>query len=1066
MAEIITSNCPNISGGSHDNSALPFVPWQLHGAHLHPLKPLGSFKKRKNDETGKWEFELDKNGEKKPQEKVPSSWEANPNYVELSEEERTAKRAAGERIEPKGWGWGGLEPRLKKSDKRYGVCLTRSKLFVLDIDTHGVDGNETLREILAKLDLELDTFTVATGTGGFHYYFQLPEELAERPITKSTNLWPGVDVFPQDQQVVGPGTTRTLKDGSIGRYSVSNDVAIAEMPPRLLQAIRDRIAEVEAEEEARKEAERQANDAERQKRIAEWRASGNSFIEDNSDLYPWEQMKLDEYENDLASLLAGNRNGPTFSIFSKAGAYFGHDKRHLVEDTLLSAARASGIDPAEAEEMFPRAYESAADQHVPWVPSPSFDSRPTTTKEPRKTEMTDENDFHPTLIQDAIEKAKTLDTIKQTARKLASSSVPDGLWKQQLTDRASSLIDARRNTAKFTAEEVADAISSGIDQRDAQFDSRSTFLKKDVLEAAEEEKKKGAYPEDHYLEFNLADRFAAVYGDRVRFAVDFDLGKNWVKYDEALGIWKAVDVAEVKPLAREFLEKEYADAVATGNEDNEYRARFMKTARFLAAVISLAEGDLKTSPRDFDTRTDLKVAKNGVVDLRTGTLRAFDPALMLTQRVEVDYKPGAKSWKWDAIKASAPEDAQHFLKVWFGQALTGEPGKVILMLKGENHTGKSKYLDVQDLVSGGFEGGSSSYSFKPSPSSFTATGEVRDFSLINFLNKRLGILEELAEDHLYGPGVKRMADNTGLLAYVKHGGDVQLVLKANLVLSLNRYPGIDATDGGVLRRLCPVEFTHRYVENPAPGTNERKKLADVDKWIKDRDPELLEAALADRVEGAVLYYSDPTQVDHEARDRVPSLAKAFQNLTGNNDPVRDFLESNIVPDAGSFILATDLLQAFNETQERPWGRNTFAKRLDETLPKVFGEKVEGTERSTLWSKLEQSLYVPVKERWRLGRSKDRDGMREYSEADLATIPKRNTKAAYIAGVRFRGDNDPTLEAIVKSASEQQIVDSEFQHITKPVEDDFFSVDLDSLDDLTGLAGDDLDLEEAFSDFDA
>lgn len=379
MAEIITDACPNFNGSAHDNSHLPFVPEQLWGAHLHPLKKLGSFKSKKNEDTGKWEPVLDQDGNKIPQEKVPNAWTSNPAYVELTDEERSAKKAAGEKIEPKGWGWGGSEPKLTKRDKRYGVCLTRSRLFVLDIDTHGVDGNETLRDILAKLGIELDTFTVSTGTGGFHYYFQLPEELAADPITKATNLWPGVDIFPQNQQVVGPGSTRTLKDGTIGRYEVSNDAPISEVPTVLLQAIRDRIAETKAEEDAK----RAAATAERQAKRA---ASMGLSYSATDGLSESREEILDRMLGDLRNATPGNRHDEILRRAFNAGAFFGADEG--IRSQVIQAAIESGHD--EAERAASEAFDEGALEYEPWIPpTPTWEKRRTAASPTRNASRDD-----------------------------------------------------------------------------------------------------------------------------------------------------------------------------------------------------------------------------------------------------------------------------------------------------------------------------------------------------------------------------------------------------------------------------------------------------------------------------------------------------------------------------------------------------------------------------------------------------------------------------------------------------------------------------------------------------
>ncbi|GAA2178877.1 hypothetical protein GCM10009847_10690 [Leucobacter tardus] len=331
MANIQTDACPNFTGSAHDNAHLAFVPQQLHGAHLHPLKALGSVKQSKNAD-GIYEDTIDKKtGEPILDEKTPGRGKYPLN-------------------------WSAHEEGLKSGDKRYGVCLTRSRLFVLDIDTHnGVDGNASLATVCSELGLDgLDTFTVATGTGGFHYYFQLPDALSEREIKKSVNLWPGVDVFPQNQQVVGPGSKRTLEDGSIGRYEVSNDAEIASMPDVLVQAIMERIEENYAD---KKRARVSAPCA------GEYRPrhTGNSLSEKQHEV-------LSSMCGELSGAQAGERHATILRVAFNAGCFFGPELEATVYPEIQAAAFASGHD--ENCGCVEDAFQSGMQVWQPFVPEP------------------------------------------------------------------------------------------------------------------------------------------------------------------------------------------------------------------------------------------------------------------------------------------------------------------------------------------------------------------------------------------------------------------------------------------------------------------------------------------------------------------------------------------------------------------------------------------------------------------------------------------------------------------------------------------------------------------------
>lgn len=75
-------------------------------------------------------------------------------------------------------------------------------LFVVDVDTHGADGHETLRHLETVHGPLPDTVTTITPTGGTHYYFTAPT-----PITNNAGqLGAGIDIRGTGGQVLAPPT--------------------------------------------------------------------------------------------------------------------------------------------------------------------------------------------------------------------------------------------------------------------------------------------------------------------------------------------------------------------------------------------------------------------------------------------------------------------------------------------------------------------------------------------------------------------------------------------------------------------------------------------------------------------------------------------------------------------------------------------------------------------------------------------------------------------------------------------------------------------------------------------
>ncbi|HEX4443254.1 MAG TPA: bifunctional DNA primase/polymerase [Galbitalea sp.] len=106
----------------------------------------------------------------------------------------------------------------------------RSGVWVLDIDKHKHDGQASLNEWLKQSHATMPkTRVVATGGGGWHYYFAGDEGLRSR-----ANVLPGVDVRANGGYVLLPGSNHI----SGGTYSVARDVEPRMADERLVELAR------------------------------------------------------------------------------------------------------------------------------------------------------------------------------------------------------------------------------------------------------------------------------------------------------------------------------------------------------------------------------------------------------------------------------------------------------------------------------------------------------------------------------------------------------------------------------------------------------------------------------------------------------------------------------------------------------------------------------------------------------------------------------------------------------------------------------------------------------------
>ncbi|MEV3856088.1 phage/plasmid primase, P4 family [Streptomyces sp. NPDC050095] len=105
---------------------------------------------------------------------------------------------------------------------------------------------------------------------------------------------------------------------------------------------------------------------------------------------------------------------------------------------------------------------------------------------------------------------------------------------------------------------------------------------------------------------------------------------------------------------------------------------------------------------DFDPFPHLLAFRNGVVDLRTGTVREHRPEDMNTFFVNIDYDPQATAPRWERfLRECHPHspDMPEFLQALTGYGITGHAAERVFVLHtGPTTNGKTTFSDVLENV--------------------------------------------------------------------------------------------------------------------------------------------------------------------------------------------------------------------------------------------------------------------------------------------------------------------------------------------------------------------------------
>jgi putative DNA primase/helicase len=317
-------------------------------------------------------------------------------------------------------------------------------------------------------------------------------------------------------------------------------------------------------------------------------------------------------------------------------------------------------------------------------------------------------------------------------------------------------------------------------------------------------------------------------------------------------------------------------------------ARASLSAARLRATLELTLAvapHLKAHTDTLDADPWLLNVQNGLLDLRTGTLRPHDPAALCTKVAPVMFDLDAQHPALDALLDVLDQDGRaDYLRAIAGQALTGKQAKRFYVWTGPSGTAKSTTADMLAAVLGPYAVAVDAGTLLVSNQGPSAGGARAD--LVAMFGSRLAIAAELPNGgRLDSAIVKRLTGGDPIIARAPYAPELLTFRPAHtLVMHANNDPKMDWTDDGMRHRVVPVPFTVRP-KNPDPAV--RDALLN--------DPAARSAVLAWATAGAVAWYAngqqDPEQPDlvktrkvQYLRDMDPFTVWAEEVLDDHRNP--------------------------------------------------------------------------------------------------------------------------------------------------------------------------------------
>jgi len=416
--------------------------------------------------------------------------------------------------------------------------------------------------------------------------------------------------------------------------------------------------------------------------------------------------------------------------------------------------------------------------------------------------------------------------------------------------------------------------------------------------------------------------FAQRYRDKLMFVHETG---ELLKFDVESG-WVAAPPGAADRAAKAVIEEMAAVAAARwkaapNDTECERLVKHVQRSSSLAKIramieLSKSEPGMTVELRELDADPMLLGVQNGVLDLRTGTLLAPSPSLLVTKRCPVEFRPDATAPNLrkfiKRITRGAPA-LRLFLRRWAGYVLTGETVEhSFAFLYGLGRNGKTTFAELLQWLLGDYAG--------PLPTS-TLTMEKGDPGaarpdLMLLKGRRLALASELEEGAKFAEAaIKAMTGGDTMQARNPYGLYASWQATHKLMITGNHKPVISGGDFGMWRRLLLIPFMETI-------TNDECDEKLIEK-LRDEGPGVLNWALAGLRDWRKQGLAPPAVV----RDAIAAYRSDMDIMSQWMDDHVDHVSSALTPTAELYKAYRTWARAAG--WKNPMTRAAFGRRLVE-----------------------------------------------------------------------------------------------------------------------------------------
>jgi putative DNA primase/helicase len=304
------------------------------------------------------------------------------------------------------------------------------------------------------------------------------------------------------------------------------------------------------------------------------------------------------------------------------------------------------------------------------------------------------------------------------------------------------------------------------------------------------------------------------FGANVKF--DHPRGR-WYIWHKGQHYWREDDHEEILLLTNNAAKRRALAAVNMGSMDalkvamGLYSVAKKKAAlehlRFLPGI---AVGQMH-----WDQNLDLFACANGVIELRTGTLRPGKQSDLITKASQVRFDAQATCPRWMQFlkEVFVTDEMIEYVRTIVGYCMTGmTTEQVWFLLYGTGGNGKSVFVAILEAIFG-----VKNYYESAAAETFISSrwGSSGSHNVAQLRGARLVVASEVPERSSFdGSRIKSLTGSDPVTAAAKYENNVTFVPQLKLMMLVNHLPSTHDDSLGFWRRLRTIPFEVSFVSNP------------------------------------------------------------------------------------------------------------------------------------------------------------------------------------------------------------------------------------------------------------